>query len=312
MKEEIYRSMSEHRKTAFISSSDSNYFPLLLEWVHSIRAHPQSKGMDICIMNAGMSAEQLDKLRPHVTKIVEAEWPCKIAAHKIRGREYLKACVARPWIPEYFPEYDTYFWMDADTWVQNWDAVELFLEGAARKKICLTGQVDRAYPRQIRLKWLGRWPWKVRGFYFSNARKAFGFETARKLLPYHVLLAGAFCLDKDAPHWTRWQALVRKAVKRGKVFTAEQTSLGVLCYIENYPFEILPGWCHWLCQFKPLWNKKNKKFVEPYLPHHEIGILHLSGFDEMRVDRKVTTDFKTTDGDSVDMNYRYPDFNGEA
>lgn len=202
--------MTKKRKTAFISSSDSNYFPLLLEWVHSLRAHPQSKGMDICIMNAGMSAEQLDKLRPHVTKIVEAEWPCKIAAHKIRGREYLKACVARPWIPEYFPEYDTYFWMDADTWVQNWDAVELFLEGASRKKICLTGQVDRAYPRQIRLKWLWRWPWKVRGFYFSNARKAFGFKTARELLPYHVLLAGAFCLDKDAPHWVRWQALSEK------------------------------------------------------------------------------------------------------
>jgi hypothetical protein len=292
-------------KITFVSSCDNNYYPLLREWIESIRAFPQSRNIDICIMNAGMTAEQLAELRPVVTSLKDAEWPCPIPARKIRGREYLKACVARPFMMNYFPGYDLYFWMDADTWVQNWEAVELFLEGGRRKKIALTGQVDRGYPRQLRVKWLWRWPWKVRGFYFSNARKAFGFRAAKELLPYHVLLAGAFCLHKDAPHWKRWQELVIQAVKRGKVFTAEQLALGVMCYREGYPFELLPGWAHWLCQFKPLWNARTRKFVEPFLPHHEIGILHLSGFDEMRMNRAVTTDFETVDGDKVQMSYRY-------
>jgi hypothetical protein len=212
-------------KVTFVSSSDSRYFPLLLEWIHSVRAQTQAAEIDICIMNAGMSPAQIEKIRPLVTMVKDAEWPCPIPEHKIRGCEYLKACVARPFIPDYFPGYDTYFWMDADTWIQDWAGVELFLRGAQQKKICLTGQVDRAYPRQVRVKWMGRWPWKVRSFYFSNARQAFGFKTAKKLLPQHVLLAGAFALRADAPHWKRWQELVIEAVKKGKVFTAEQVSL---------------------------------------------------------------------------------------
>jgi hypothetical protein len=304
--------MTKKNTKTFVSGSDHRYFPLLLEWIYSVKSHAKSKDIDICIINAGMTNDQCEKLKPLVNKLIEIEWPCPIPSNKIKGKEYLKACVARPWIPELFPEYDTYFWMDADTWIQNWDAIELFFKGAEKNAICLTGQVDRAYPRQIRVKWLGKWPWKVRGFYFSNARRAFGFKTAKKLLPYHVLLAGAFCLKKDAPHWEHWQSLVRKAVVNGKVFTAEQTSLGVMCYLDNFKFEILPGWCHWLCEFKPLWDEGNQKFIEPYLPHNEIGILHLSGFDELRLDRSLTTDFKTLTGKEVELNYRYPDFDGES
>jgi hypothetical protein len=297
-------------RVALVSSSDSRYFPLLREWIHSVRRHAQAAGMDICIMNAGMTAAQIESLRPHVTVIKDAEWPCPIPEYKIRGREYLKACVARPFIPDYFPGYDTYFWMDADTWVQDWSGPNLFLRGAAKGKIALTGQVDRAYPRQARVKWLGRWPWKVRSFYYSNALRAFGFGTAKTLLPYHVLLAGAFSLRADAPHWKRWQELVVKAVKKGKVFTAEQVSLGVLCYMEGYSFEILPAWTHWLCEFKPMVDGRTGLFVEPFLPHNTIGILHMSGWDDMRLNRALTTPFATLDGSMAERSFRYPDFDG--
>ena len=295
-------------KTLFVSSSDSTYFPMLAEWVHSIRRFDQSADMDIGILNAGLKDEEISHLEKQGCIIRDAQWPCPIPDWKIRGREYLKSCVCRPFLPDYFPDHDTYFWMDADTWVQKWDAVELFLKGAKTGKITLTAQVDRAYPRQVRLKWLGPLPVKLRGFYYSNARKAFGYKTAKQLYPYHVLLAGAFALKKDAPHWKRWQELMQKALKKGKVFTAEQLSLGILCYLEDYPMEILPGHVHWLCEFKPLWDQEKKRFVEPYLPHNEIGILHLSGWDKMRLDRSITTDFKTLDGgESVEMSYRYPD-----
>lgn len=296
-------------RVTLVSSSDSRYFPLLREWIASVRAHPQGQSIDICIMNAGMTAAQVDLIRPLVTIVKDAEWPCPIPAHKIRGREYLKACVARPFIPQYFPGYDTYFWMDADTWVQDWAGVDLFLRGAAKGKIALTGQVDRAYPRQARVKWLWRWPWKVRSFYFSNARRAFGFGMAKQLLPYHVLLAGAFALRADAPHWRRWQELVIRAVKHGKVFTAEQVSLGVMCYAEGYEFEILPAWTHWLCEFKPHVDDDGA-FVEPFLPHQRIGILHMSGWDNMRLNRALTTSFKTLAGGEVQRSFRYPAFDG--
>ncbi|MEZ5813532.1 MAG: hypothetical protein R3E13_02220 [Alphaproteobacteria bacterium] len=299
-------------KTAFISGCDSNYFPLLLEWLHSLRRFPQSENMDICILDAGLTPAQIERLKPHVQTIVNPDWPVELPKHKIKG-EYLKACVCRPFLPQIFPRYETYIWMDADTWIQNWKPVEMFIQGAEKGKITLTGQVDRNYPKGgARIKWLGQYPWKVRGFYFSNALKAFNFKTAKNLLPYHVLLAGMFALRADAPHWNRWQELVKTTMTKGKVFTAEQLSLGKMCYQEGFEFEILPAYAHWLCEFKPLWDKDKQMFVEPTLPHEEIGVLHISGFDEMRLDRKVTTGFKTTGGETIEYTYRYPFFDGET
>lgn len=295
-----------------MSSSDHNYFPLLIEWVHCIRSFDQSKDMDICILNAGLTPEQIEKLTGAGCIVKDAEWPCDLPVSKIKGKEYLKSCVCRPFIPDYFPDYDTYFWMDADTWVQKWNAVEMFLAGAAKNKIALTSQADRAYPRQIRMKFLGRIPRKIRGFYLSNATESFGFSTAKKLLPYTVLLAGAFALNKDAPHWKRWQELMLQALKKGKVFTAEQLSLGVLCYLEGYEAEVLPAYTHWLCEYKPLWDTAKKMFVEPSLPHEKIGILHISGWDKMRLDRSEVTEFKTLHGSTEMLSYRYPHFNGET
>lgn len=298
-------------KITFVSASDHNYYPMLREWVHSVRRFEESADIDICILDSGMTEEQLAALKPHVTKIVKPDWPKAIPAHRIKGREYYKACVCRPFLPDYFPGYDLYFWMDADTWVQDWRGVEKFIEGGRRKKMTLTSQADRAYPKGMRVKWLGAWPFKARSFYFSNAKKAFGIKTAKEIFPYHVVLAGAFCLHKDAPHWAKWQALIIKALDKGKVFTAEQLTLGIMTHLEKLPVEILPAYLHWLCEFKPLWDDERKLFVEPYIPHEPIGILHLSGFDQIRIDRSATTDFQTTEGRTFDYTYRYPYFDGE-
>lgn len=298
-------------KTAIISAADANYFPMMREWIASIRSFPQSKDIDICILDSGLTPSQTETLKSLGCPVKPAQWPCTVPDWKIRGRDYLKGIVCKPFLPEYFPGYETYLWMDPDTWVQRWEGVDMFLTAAQTGSLAVTGQVDRAYPRAVRIKWLGPLPVKLRGFYFTNAKKAFGLKTAKKLYPYHVLLAGMFALRGDAPHWKRWQELIIQAMQKGKIFTAEQLTLGVLCYLEDFPKEILPAWTHWLCEFKPLWNEEEGVFVEPYLPRKEIGVLHLSGWDEMRINRSVTTNFQTTKGGTVEKSYRYPAFDGE-
>ncbi|HCQ70834.1 MAG: hypothetical protein CL570_01690 [Alphaproteobacteria bacterium] len=300
-----------HNKQTFVSGCDSNYFPMLLEWVHSVRAHKQSKDFDICIMNTGLTEEQCNILKPLVTHVKTPDWPCDLPEYKIRGREYLKSCVCRPFIPNLFPDYETYMWMDADMWVQDWRAIDLYMTGASRGCLSITTQSDRAYLRQIRIKWLGNLPWKVRGFYFTNALNAFGFKTAKKILPYNVLNAGSFAMRGDSPHWKRWQELLLQALKKGKIFTAEQLTLGMLTYLEDYPVEILPAWTQWLCENKPLWDEEKSIFVETFLPNEPIGIIHVSGYDEMRVDRRVTTPIKTVDGKVIDKTFRYMGYDGE-
>lgn len=300
-------------KLVFVSASDSNYYPMLLEWIHSIRRFEKGRAANICIIDAGLKDQQIKRLNELDCKTHTPDWPCDIPKSKIRGRNYLKGCVCRPFINTYFPGYEMYIWMDPDTWIQKWDAIEMFVKGANQNAITLTSQTDRAYLKQIRIKWLGTIPLKIRGFYFSNAKAAYGSKIAKKLYDYNVLLAGMFALRGDAPHWRAWQDLMIEKLQKnkGKIFTSDQLTLGKLCYLKNYKTVILPAYMHWLCNTKALWDENKKMFVEPYLPNEEIGILHLSGWDKMRLDRAERTNFETLNRSTINYTYRYPYYDGE-
>lgn len=299
-------------KIAIVSGADHKYYAMLLEWIHSVkRAMPESINADLCILDAGLKPEQKDKLSLLVKQIKAPDWPENVSTARVKGKEYLKACAARPFIRELFPGYDVYVWLDGDTWVQDWSAVDLLIRGAQKSGLAICPQTDRAYGKAMRIKWLGPIPFKPRSFYYSNAKKAFNGKIARSLFPYAALNAGVFALSATAPHWERWQELIVQALKKGKVFTAEQLTLGMIVYLEKYPAEFLPAWCNWLLTNKPAWDEKNKHFVEPFLPHTPIGIMHLSGCDTMRLNRNIKESITTTNGDIVTMTYRYPWYDGQ-
>lgn len=294
-------------RIALVSGADANYFPLLLEWVHSIRRFQEATGFEICIRDAGLTTSQKETLGPDVTSIKAPDWPLGIPQKKVAGREYLKACVCRPFVRELFPGYDVYVWMDSDTWVQDWSAVEMFIAGAARgDRITVTTGADRSLHRQINIRWLGRIPLGIRNFYYSHGKKVYGPRIATQLLNRYTIFAGCFALSAHAPHWDRWQQLVTEAASKGDPFPAEQLSLGKLIYIEGYKAELLPTYAHWICATRPKYDVDSDRFVEPYLPHMPLGILHLSGVDAMRADRNVREPFGTIGGNTVEKNCRYP------
>ncbi len=299
-------------KTALISGADKNYYPLLIEWLHSIRAFKQSEGMDICIIDSGMTPDQLATLKPLCKSIVCPDWPSGLPEKKLKGNEGLKTNVCRPFIREIFPGYDTYMWMDADTWVQDWSAVQMFLNAANKKRnrLIATNGADRNAPKQIRVKWIGRWPRRVTNFYFSNTASTFGFKAAKQLCTQAVINVGCFALSAAAPHWEHWKKLVVKCAREGKLFTSDQISLGVMIYLDGYKAEMLPSYTHWSCNLPPLWDPDKKLFVEPSTPHAPLGILHMHGIDEERASRKTKRRYETTDGQTIEMNIRYPNFDG--
>lgn len=297
--------------TTIVTGCDANYYPLLQELIASIRQFPESNAVDICIIDAGLSHEQVEALSGSAAHVVSPEWPAAIPAGRTKGKDYLKACVCRPFIPKMFPGYDMYVWLDADTWVQRWSAIEMFIEAAKKgDRISLTSSADRAYTKPVRISWLGNWPIKVKNFYSSNGRKPFGNSFAKAMVAQYVLSAGCFALTADAPHWKRWQELVVEAATKGKLFPAEQLALGKLVHLEGYRAELLPAYTHWLCVCKPRWDAEQKLFVEPFMPHEPLGVLHLSGVDDLRADRTATTALETVTGDKVNLNYRFPGFDG--
>lgn len=273
----------------------------------------ESRSVSIQILDAGLTEPQRQELNTLVDGVVAPSWPEGISEERTKGLGFLKACVCRPFLPNIFPGFENYVWMDADTWVQDWNATALFLDGTARypDRFIGTCSADRCYPRQLRVKWLWRMPFKVRNFYYSNARKPFGFEAARELLPRYTISAGCFALGAVAPHWERWQELALIAMQKGDLFTAEQVALGVLLHLEGFRYEMLPAYAHWVCGLSSLlWDEEQSLFVEPFLPHVPVGILHLSGVDDMRGSRTAKRELKTIKGEKIWKNIRYPYFDG--
>ena len=101
-------------KTVIVSLSDEKYFELLLELIESINNFEQSKVVDICILDAGMNDNQIKILEQKVKQIKKAEWDIDVPGYKVRNKQWLKSQVSRAFLPNYFPDYENYIWIDSD------------------------------------------------------------------------------------------------------------------------------------------------------------------------------------------------------
>ena len=72
------------KKNVIVSLADSNYFELLNELIDSIKQFQESKGVAICILDAGLSKEQKTKLSKKVDEIKTAEWDIQVSQKKVK------------------------------------------------------------------------------------------------------------------------------------------------------------------------------------------------------------------------------------
>ena len=141
------------KENTLVALADANYFELLNELVDSIKSFEQSKNVAICILDAGLLDEQKTTLSSKVDEIKQAEWDIKVPAYKVKGKEWLKSQVSRAFLPKYFPGYKKYLWIDADAWVNKWEAIELYFEGSNDNKLAISTSADRSYGRVLRAEW---------------------------------------------------------------------------------------------------------------------------------------------------------------
>ena len=72
------------------------------------------------------------------------------------------------------------------------------------------------------------------------------------------------------------------------------------------PTQFLPAYCNWMCEFHlPKYNKELGKFVEPYLPFHPLALVHLAGLDQIRANKKILLDIKTTNNEVIKKSLRF-------
>ena len=296
------------KENVIVSLADSNYFELLNELIDSIKRFDESKNVAICILDAGLTEDQKLKLSQKVDDIKFAEWDIKVPAYKIKGKEWLKSQVSRAFLPKYFPGYEKYLWIDADAWVNKWEALDLYFKGSNANKLAISTSADRSYGRVLRADWLIGSIAKVKSQNYKHAKSSGFSETvARKIALMPHLNIGVFCLNADAPHWVVWQKNLKQALSSGKIFGSEQVAMNIAIYVDDLEIEILPAYCNWTLIYRLKFDTVNNTLVEPYLPNHEIGIIHLAGktSDVVRFNKNHLSEIKTLEGKIIKKSLRF-------
>ena len=296
------------KKNVIISLADSNYFELLEELVDSIKSFKESENTAICILDAGLSDEQKKILSTKVDQIKSADWDIEVPGYKVRGKEWLKSQVSRAFLPKYFPNYEKYLWIDADAWVNSWEAVDLFLRGCENNKLSIATSADRAYGRVLRAEWVFGGFARIKSQNYKHAKSSgFSEKIARQVALKPHLNIGVFALELNAPHWKVWQKNLKHALNSGKIWGSEQIAMNVTIYKDELDVEILPAYCNWTLIEALKFDKERNTLVEPYLPNHKIGIVHFAGKnnDQIRKNKNYISKIKTIDGDLIDIKLRY-------
>ena len=296
------------KKNVIVTLADSNYFELLNELINSIKQFKESQNTAICILDAGLTDEQKNILNKKVDEVKSAKWDIEVPAFKVKGKEWLKSQVSRAFLNSYFPDYEKYLWIDADAWVNSWEAIELYFKGCENKKLSIATSADRAYGRVLRAEWFFGSLARIKSQNYKHAKSSgFSEKIAREVALKPHLNIGVFALEKNAPHWKVWQENLKKALSSGKIWGSEQIAMNITIYFNGLDVEILPAYCNWTHIDGMKFDKHSNTLVEPYLPNHKIGIVHFAGKnnDRIRNDKNFISKIKTTDGDLIEMKLRF-------
>jgi hypothetical protein len=277
-----------------VSGADGGYFPLLQDAVLSVRA--QCPEVAIGVFDLGLAGDQRAWLTGRVRHVVSPEWDFDFPGRE-RAPQVLKAELARPFLPRYFPGYRMYLWLDADAWLQDRHAVELYCAAAGRNKLAITPEIDRAYKRHYkRPKLFGmNLAWK-------SYREAFGWRVADRLGRNPMINGGVLALHAEAPHWEAWRRVLARVLQRTSFTPAGQTALNYVIFAEHLPVNFLPAYCNWMPgDAAPAFDAARGLFVEPYAPHQVIGVMHLAGAEQ----KSQTFRLNRLDGGTIDTGLRY-------
>jgi hypothetical protein len=273
--------MASGTATTIVSGADAGYFELLRGLVRSLAPEVARRSLTVSVLDLGLAAEQRQWLTGEGVVVKEPGWDLDFPGRDRLPRHY-QAMTARPYLPRHFPGHDIYLWIDADAWVQDGTALDLFIRGAGRGLLAIVPEIDRGY-----------WTIHKRPKPWGQNQKAFawayGLGAGYRLGRNAILNVGAFALKGDAPHWRLWaeahaRALRRRRWRRGAdlrqqaFFLSEQTALNYVVFAEHAPATFLPAYCNWFCgKGTPLYDAARHLLVEPHEPHHPLGIVHLAG-----------------------------------
>jgi len=262
-------------RTIIVTASNEAYAPLLDGLLASLRQWESPPYTDIGCYDVGLSPDSRAAVARRVTHLIDPGWDLDVDRELREQQPALRAGTARPFLPNYFPGYDIYVWIDADAWVQERSAIARLIDGAAQGALAIAPHTHDAY----------RTSQDVLDGRTQRTEAFFGREAVVQGQWDTYLNSGVFALRRDAPHWAHWAGAFARglAATDGKL-CGDQESLNHAVWSEHLPVHLLPAVCNWLCHLAlPRRNSASGKFCEPTASGNPIGILHLTGYPKLTV-----------------------------
>lgn len=253
-------------KRIIVTAADESFSDLLIDLLESLWQWKQPLAETIGVLDLGLSAKTLDRVRSRAHQIVVPKWDLNVDERIAAEKPHLRAITSRPFLRDYFPGHDSYLWLDADTWVQNAFAVELLFNAAAQG-IGLVPQVHPSYTHRP-----GAVAWRL-----TRLKSYFPDDGVMNYQNNTYFNAGVFSLAANSPLWAHWGRYFQLGLSRSSNFVDDQTALNYAIWKEGLSCQALPALCNWCCHLAaPLLNRATLKFHEPCEPRRELGIIHMT------------------------------------
>ena len=73
---------------AIVTLADSKYFDLLKELIDSIKSFEESNNLSICVLDAGLTENQIKTIKSKVYSIKKANWDIDVPGYKVIKKEW--------------------------------------------------------------------------------------------------------------------------------------------------------------------------------------------------------------------------------
>jgi hypothetical protein len=175
-------------------------------------------------------------------------------------------------LPEFFPGYEVYVWLDGDTWVQNAEGLGQVIESARHGDVCMHPERDPNYTIQDHSR-----------VYLSYVYGLlYGPDEASRYVDYASINSGVFAARATSPLWRLWlealEEVRERAGERADIHFSDQIPLHRLVVSGRLTLAPLRAVNNWLTMLSlPAVNFERKKLLAPTYPFEEINIIHLIG-----------------------------------
>lgn len=271
---------------ALVSATDQQYTNSLIDMIKSLGSF--KKNFDIRIIDLGLDEISRQTIRNETgidnIEFLAPEWPFRIPRLD-ETPEYKKVFLSKPFIPEFFPQYRGFLWVDADVWFQDPTAIDDYIDAAQATGAAFSFESHPLYRSTQKVRYnriLGKIFCKgIKDYLFNNTRKMFGQSIAIDNGINPVLNSGIFYMNRKSPIWKAWQDAIRSAnLRNHHKYTqiCDQTCLQVAVVRGNFPHATMPATHNWLPKLcVPPFDPDRSALVDPMYPHPRIKVIHLAG-----------------------------------